>query len=703
MAAKRKVDAEAQVYWLSNTTQLRQKPTGDQGSTKKLGNGELILGAHKWGEAMVHAYLQNLVDSKVSALERRRQFDGAAEAWYKRGYRYYLLPTSKDAPEAIAEHKSPAGGATESQLIPMIDRHTTHWMKHHSAEIRAKVLAAEEAEKQKARAANALAERAAAQRVVRQKRAHTPLALAVTTNTNTNTNTSTNTKTNTTNTPTTMAASQPLPTRHLNPRLARLLDKPSLKESHDPHACIRELVVAAFANERIARVWNDSESDNVRRLTFLDMRADDLCDALEERGLGDACGRVCKEEDKYKATLKKAGLVLRGKGGFNGVWEARGTDSAKWVAEALPPEVSTQFYCGRVVLRCPTPAAYPLRYDEAIDEATNMLFTALSKCGPRVAALAFSHRKVYERGRLVDEYRIFSFLETATMSVDARYGSTTPRVSAADSRFYHDALLTAIYRISAEGYVHLDATLRNFVDFYPRVLPEKSDQLRVSVIDVEGRHFRRVIHDSSSEWRYLFLFNLMVVQVFLKTRLADQWSPDVHWSRWRNLCHHLIRELPDKHNLAAITSWKDEIPVLGKEAEFFPELGEGEYAGTSPEAVSRAAGWQLRHYLLRQPIQEAQANYTSVLLPDPKNPKKASTDNELRKAREWFDTTYRMKLLPPRFFFEGKLREKKRFVEVAFEFLDTPITDLRKQCANSIPPTSKHERTSSESFILGVV
>ena len=56
MAAKRKVDAEAQVYWLSNTTQLRQKPTGDQGSTKKLGNGEFILGAHKWGEAMVRTY-----------------------------------------------------------------------------------------------------------------------------------------------------------------------------------------------------------------------------------------------------------------------------------------------------------------------------------------------------------------------------------------------------------------------------------------------------------------------------------------------------------------------------------------------------------------------------------------------------------------------------------------------------------------------
>lgn len=687
MPPKRKIDADSQVYWVSNTVQLRQQPAGDQRAVKNLCSDDPIPGAHEWGEAMVRAYLQNLTEAKVPASERRKQFDSSAMGWYARAYRWYLMPQSKDAPEIISKHKSPAGGATEGQLIPMIDRHASYWMKRLSAKIRADVMAEEASELQQKENVDALADREAQQRVVRQKRAHTPTALAVSTTT-----------------PTTAAASGPhAHCSNLNPRLARLLDKPSLREPHLPRACIRELVVAAIENERIVRVWNDCEHDNVRRLTFLDMRADDLCDALEKRGLGEACGRgVAKEEAKYKETLKEAGLVLRGKGGFNGVWEARGTHCAKWVAEVLPHEVSAQFYCGRVVLRCPVPDAYPLRRDEAIDEATNMLFTALAKCGPRVGALGFTHRKAYEHGRLVDEYRMFSFLETATMSADARYSSTTPRVSAADSAFYHDALVSAIHRISEQGYVHLDATLRNFVDFYPRALPDKTAQLCVSVIDVEGRHFRRVIHDRSSEWRYLFLFNLMVVQVFLKIRLADRWSPGVHWSRWRSLCQHLIAELPGTRNLAAITLWEGEIAVLGKPAEFFPELGEGEFAGTSPEAVSRVAGWQLGHYLLRQPIQEARVNYMSILLPDKKNPNKVSTPEEVRKGAKWFDTTFRMQLLPPRTFFDRKLREKKRFVEVAFEFLDTPITDLRKQCANTIPPTSTHKRSSSEGFIVGI-
>jgi len=691
MAPKRKGrqdDVDATVYWLNNTTQLRQQPTRDKGCIKNLGSSDLILGAHEWGEAMVRAYLQNLADKKVSALDRRRQFDGGmpptAEGWYKRGYRWYLLPKSKDAPEAIAEHKSPAGGATETQLLPMIDRHASHWMKSHSTEIRAEVMIAEEDEKEKKRAAEA-----EAQRVVRQKRAPTP------------------TPTTAATTPATVAASK-AQGLILPPRLARLLDKPTTTEKQMPREGIRELVAAAFENDRILRVWNDSESNNDRSLTFLGTRANDLCDALVQRGLGDACGRGCANADQHIEKLKRvAGLSLRGKGAFNGVWEVKGTASAPWVAQLLPPKVAAPFYGGRVVLRCPMPQSDPLSFDEAVDEATNILFTALATCGPRVAALCPSvvGRWPPSAGPLrgARQYQIYTFLETATLSVDARYAPTAdPRASAIDHRPYHDALLMTIYRISAEGYVHLDATLRNFVDFYPRTLPETLEKFAVRVIDVEGRHFRRLIQTESTEWRYLFLFNLLIVMVFLKTRLADRWSPKVHWDHLRNLCKQLIDELPGTHNIASVTMWEGEFPVLGEPGKFFPELGGGALGGNSIEAVRRAALWQLKHYLLRQPIREAQAHYTSVLLPNKKDPTKLPTTTQLNTARDWFNTTYRKVLLPPRTFFDAKLREKKRFVEVAFEFLETSIDDLRRGCANAIPPTEAHHRSCSEYFLLGV-
>jgi len=688
MAPKRKGcqdDIDARIYWLNYTARLRQQPTKDQGCIKGLGSSDLILGAHQWGEAMVRAYLQNLADKKVPACDRRRQFDGAVEGWYKRGYRYYLLPKSKGAPEAIAEHKSPAGDATEGQLIPMIDRHATHWMKHHSVKIRVEVLAAEEDEKEK----KEHAAKAEAQRVVRQKRAPTP------------------TPTTATTTPATVAASK-APCLRLHPRLARLLDKPTTREASTPLEGIRELVVAAFENDRVARVWNDCEDDNDRRLTFLDTRANELCDALVERGLGDACGRGCTKVDQHYEKLKRVGgLALRGKGAFNGVWESRGTASAPWVAELLPAEVATPFYCGRVVLRCPTPHSDPLTFDQAVDEATNILFTALAVCGPRVAALCPSvvGRWPPSAGPLhgARQYQIYTFLETATLSVDARYAPTAnPSASAIDHRLYHDALLMAIYRISVEGYVHLDATLRNFVDFYPKTLPETLKHFAVKVIDVEGRHFRRLIQTESTEWRYLFLFNLMIVMVFLKTRLADCWSAKVHWNHLRDLCKQLIGELPGKHNIASVTMWEGEFPVLGEASKFFPDLGGGALGGNSIDAVRRAALWQLKHYLLRQPIREAQANYTSVLLPNKKDPSRLPTTAQLKTARDWFNTTYRRVLLPPRTFFDAKLREKKRFVEVAFEFLETSIDDLRRGCANAIPPMEDHHRSCSEHFLLGV-
>ena len=688
-------DDNALSYWLKNTTQLRQQSTR-AGARNRSYKDALIQDAHLWGEAMVRAYLQNLTDAKETASTRRRRFDGGAQLWYARGYRFYLLPKSNGAPDAIADHVCLNEFVThnrnsESNLRQVINEDSRKWMTYHADTIRAEVLAAEAAEarqeSEKKRRAELTAGALQQQRMVQAKQSCSP---ALTT-----------TSTTTTTTPATMVASKS--TGHQLPsRLSRLIANPTTKEPYTPRAGIRELMVAAFRNERIARVWNDSESDNVRRLTFLDKRADRLGNELVERGLGAMCGLGGGTDDaKYLEAHKKAGLVLRGKGGFNGVWEANGNGSASWVAELLPPEVAAPFFCGRLVLRSPKPSAYALTLDEAIDEATNMLFTALASCGPRVAAIGFSHWQVMERGKLKDEYKIYAFIETATTSVDQRYKSTAPRSSPVNNRPYHDALLVAIYRMSIEGYVHLDATLRNFVDFYPKALPGDLGHFGVKIIDVEGRHFRRLIKTETTEWRYLFLFNLLVVQVFLKIRLGEAWQPEVHWSHLRAMCEQLISELPGARNLPAITMWEGDFFV---ESDFFPELSEGEFAGDSHEAVMRSATWQLKHYLLKQPYDEGMNNYVSIIRPDKKNPNRVRTHQELRVAREWFENTYCKQLLPSRTFFDERMHDRvpKRFVEVAFEFLDTSLSDLQRASAKLVTPIKDHHASCSAKFLLGI-
>jgi len=675
----------ALTYWIESTATLRNAASREGALNGSYTGGELIRDAHHWGEAMVRAHLDCMADEGKSAFDRWNSLRGQqGKDWYARGYRFYLLPQSADAPRVIAKHvcynehvfKKVPPPSEATLRIHVISRAADAWWDRYSAGIQA----AAQTLVEKERAAHAK-KRAAPAPVARTDRPAqrpkpspvvSPPAVA---------------------TPVTVAATKPTSTV-LPKCLARLLADPTTLVPSTPRAGIRQLVEAAFVNQRIARVWVDA--DGTRRLTFLSARCDELCDALGARGLATVCGQGRSRDSKVnEETLRNAGLAMRGKGGFNSIWavtRANDPKASSWVNGVLPPEVANHFMKGRLVLRSPHEKEDAQSFDEAVGEATNMLFTALTTFGPLVGALAFSHR-VSISGR--HKYRIFAFLEAATHSVDQRYTSTLLRVSSAESRPYHDALVTAIFQMSAQGFVHLDATLRNFVDFYSPNLPSTITHPRVKVIDVEARCFRRVRESAtqtSTEWRYLFLLNLLVVLVFLKSRIIAAWKPGIHWAHLRPLCKQLISELPGKTNVAAILMWKGAY----RDTDKFPDLTKGEYAGDTHQVVMRAAECMLKYYLLQQPLNEGTKRYVEPLQRNSKH---------LDDAKTWFANTYMRQLVPARTFFLRKLAcwgEPQRFAEVAFEFLDTPLSELQKQCVGVVPPMTDHHSGCSRAFLLGI-
>lgn len=276
-----------------------------------------------------------------------------------------------------------------------------------------------------------------------------------------------------------------------------------------------------------------------------------------------------------------------------------------------------------------------------------------------------------------------------------------PTASALHKPYYFSALLVIIHRISREGYVHLDATLRNFVDFYPATLGRSASAFLVRVIDVDAGCFRRLRGQQGESREHLFLFNLLFVLISLKVRLADRWVPTRHWQPVRACVDALIKSLPfdGSAGIASRLRWGGEF----RYPEQFPDIKRGKLAGDTDEAATGAANALLRFYLLQQPLNEALARYANYVAP---NAEKA------RLARAWYDQVYREEMLPPLRFFLDKLTPdptplratgSPRFVDVAREFLNTPHAMLQQQYLRAVPLSSAHTETTSQERMLGLV
>ena len=686
MLSKRKASTSgnnALTYWHGEIDKCRPV------SSKFNSHDELILDAHRWGEAMVRAEMQCMAEDGRSAADRLKLLRSQGQGWYGRGYRFFLLPRSAGAPKFIAHHTHSNAYLNEhartapDTLFRLAATASHRWWTTHARPIvdAAVVCEQEEAHRIRQRQAAAQAARPRAPRPPPR----TPTILSPTAPS-----------------PATAVASKG-PALALPQRLERILERPAELQISAPRAGIREQVDAAFRDQRILRVW-DADDGSGRQLTLLDKRAFSLQFELSACGLQALYGGGDRKGNE--AALEGAGLGMIGRGGFNAIWGVK-RPSMRLTA-LLPPEISKPFCAGKLILRSPHGHAEWVPRAVAVGEATNMLFTALCGFGPRVAAIACARRLESEAlkpencdGTTV-RYRLFAFLECATQSVDRRYAAETAvkasRASAILSRPYYDALLVPIYQMSHEGFVHLDATLRNFVDFYESDLPTRITTCAVRVIDVEPTCFRRLCPAPTTEWRYLFLFNLLVVLVFLKVQLAGAWDPAIHWLRVRRACERLISELPGtKANIATLVVWQGTFVPWSP----YPDLAKGEYAGDTHEATARAAAHQLQHYLLQQPLDWGNRDYVRVV----KN-ERASVE-EVRKAKEWYERVYRGHLVPPRLFFLRAFEahgRPRRFVEVAYEFLETPHCELLRKYAGCVRAVVEHrpERPDhGRDFLLG--
>jgi hypothetical protein len=687
MVSKRKASTSgnnALTYWHGEIDKCRPV------SSKFNSYDELILDAHRWGEAMVRAEMQCMAEDGRSAADRLKLLRSQGQGWYGRGYRFFLLPRSAGAPKFIAHHAHTNAHLNEhartapDTLYRLAATASHRWWTTHARPIVDAAVVCEQEEAHRIRQRLAAAQ--AAQLRTSRPPPRTPTILSPTAPS-----------------PATMVASKG-PALDLPPRLKRLLDCPAELQTSAPRAGIREQVDAAFRDQRILRVW-DAEDGSGRQLTLLDKRAFSLqfelqaCDLQALYGGGD--------RKSNEAALQGAGLGMIGRGGFNAIWGVR--RPSQRLAALLPPEVIKPFYAGKLVLRSPHGHAEWVPRAQAVGEATNMLFTALCGFGPRVAAIACARRleseafKPENHDGTAVRYRLFAFIECATQSVDRRYAAETAvkalRASAVLSRPYYDALLVAIYQMSHEGFVHLDATLRNFVDFYEADLPARITACAVRVIDVEPTCFRRLCPAPTTEWRYLFLFNLLVVLVFLKVQLAGAWDPTIHWFRVRRACELLISELPGTTNIAALVGWQGTFVPWSP----YPDLAKGEYAGDTHQATARAASHQLQHYLMQQPLDWGNRDYVRVV----KNQR--SSVEEVRKAKEWYERVYRGHLVPPRLFFLRAFEahgRPRRFVEVAYEFLETPHGELQRKyagCARAVVEHRPERPDHGRDFLLGNV
>lgn len=650
---KRSRDEEALSYWVNIIGAMKPQDSALH-SFKK----DFVLDAHRWGEAMVRAHLQCAASNGDSAEARLKQLHDRGDAWYARGYRFYLLPTSSGAPPNIARLVAVRPWMktlTQGQVAPHIAGAAKWWKEHESRPIIDECNLEVEGERRRA---------AAAMPSPPVRPVASPVARPALPQ---------------------VAAKPRGP--NLPPPLEQLLTRPSDKVRSQPSDDCKELVALAFHNLRVLRCWEEN-AHGVRRIDFLDRKP--YCMQLELKARGFEAiygGGYADGGDEY--TMEDHGLSQMGGGAFNGVWEVRSRNDT--LNALLPQEVVEPFAEGKVVLRTPFGKTSWSTLDEAVGEAANMLFAARWRFGPRVAALSFARKVVFdeapEEGTPVVKYKIFAWLERATMSVDKRVANASKSPNSA----YYDALLVAVCQMSCEGFVHCDATLRNFVDFYGAELPGDPKEFLIRVIDVEPKTFRRLHPDATTDWRHLFLFNVLMVLVFLKIALGGRWRPEACWVRVRAACRELLSELPGASSLPAITVWAGTFDPN----ERFPELSLGEYAGETTRAASLAAMSVLRYYLLLQPLEQGRGNYYKFFA--------TKNEKELPRAKRWYDNVYRTTQFPARHFFLQRYHNRKApepFVKVAFDFLETPHAELYR-AAPKLQLTDTHRAGMSESTILG--
>lgn len=365
MPPKRKHENDAMVYFVDAVARLPEAPRAQQSAR------DALQEAHKWGQAMLQAEVEAMRSDGIGPAARLSRLDMHAKRWYLRGYQCYLAPDTPEFPRLLRDRRGelpPAMRAlSPSALRQIAFQETEKWLpglrstRVHEAAVQERN---DDARKHSTPPKPQAQQNAQAPRPPKaQRRSATTTSLSM------------------------MSADLALPSE-----VAATLANPNSSGSQAtlrrsaPSPSMHAEVEAMLREQRVLRVWGED-----LRLEALDVRACTLQKQLEGSDLcalfgeGDK-GRCVKTEDKRLGAL---GLEQLARGGFNTIWTASREAS---VLRVFPEEVRTLFATKQVVLRSPLVGSKWLTFDELVGEVHNIVFTASTKLGPRVAAISYARK-----------------------------------------------------------------------------------------------------------------------------------------------------------------------------------------------------------------------------------------------------------------------------------------------------------------------
>ena len=197
----------------------------------------------------------------------------------------------------------------------------------------------------------------------------------------------------------------------------------------------------------------------------------------------------------------------------------------------------------RVVIRGPLTKSEGVTRAAMLGEMCNVAHAALRGYGLHVAFFSWVREVKQDKrveGLVEVHYRLLSVLERADTTVAERVKKLVStgiidhnplQWTARKREVYFEQLLETVWAYSVDGGVHLDATLRNFVDL-PATDPSEV-RPRIRVIDMDRSVFRRLLGMTRKDCQWLWLHNVLIVSCFLKVAFEDHPEFRRVWDRIR--------------------------------------------------------------------------------------------------------------------------------------------------------------------------
>lgn len=480
--------------------------------------------------------------------------------------------------------------------------------------------------------------------------------------------------------------------------------------------------------------WTDSLTRPVT-LTTLDTNTARLEMNLQGNNMDELYGSVSIQP----RDIKSHGVHKLANGQFNQLWRV---SAGKSFLSLFPAEIKTKLSDDAVVIRAPLMTTDSVSKTELAGEISNVLTAAVHGYGVLVGGMTwirtidYGQEEALGEGQAEVKYRLISFLERADMSVDKRlgqiYGSKrkVPGWHIFTSRqttgFYFDSLLRCIYLYSVERCVHLDSTLRNFVDFVGnRALPI------IKLIDIDDTVFRR-LHCSDSApsdaWKLIWLFNVLYVSCFLKTSLyglrgigggsgagilgsGAGYADPFHtffYDKIREPVNAVIdiflnnaKRDPDFELCKLFLTdsfWEGCAPNYSQRD--IPIMSEAPYCGNSPAAVANSALSYAYYYFTIEPFKEIDQCYSKPCLEYFKRKQESRPDAQrlhdshkrFNEAVVWFDTHAARVLVPmARFWFKAcHSGTRTPLVILMARFVSTPFHVLERDFGRNVGRGGDH-------------